>query len=95
MKCDWIQFVESVLLNSQKASKLIIEGKNNVLVYCPLGTSGTPLLSSLIQLFCDPFYRTFQGFRTLIHKEWIYYMHHFLYKGYCLMKQKTKEKTNK
>lgn len=87
--------MENILVNSQKAAKLIIEGKNNVLVYCPTGTSGTPLLCCLIQLFCDPYYRTLKGFRTLIHKEWIYYMHHFLKKGYVLLEKKTEnEKKN-
>jgi len=59
VKSDWIQQVENILLNSQKAAKMIIEGKNNVFVYCAVGTSGTPLLCCLIQLFCDPYYRTF------------------------------------
>lgn len=56
-----------------------------MLIYCHLGNSGTPLLTSLAQLFLDPFYRTFDGFRCLVHKEWNYYLHNFRKKGLLLI----------
>ena len=53
----------------------------NVLVYCPQGISGTPMLSTLVQIICDPYYRTFDGLQVLLHKEWSYYQHDFCLKG--------------
>jgi hypothetical protein len=37
----------------------------------------TPLLTSLIQLMLDPFYRTQSGFQALIEKEWVALGHNF------------------
>lgn len=59
-----------------------------MLIYCNLGNSGTPLLTSLAQLFLDPLYRTFDGFRTLVHKEWNYYQHNFRKKGLLLVEDR-------
>ena len=39
------------------------------------------MLSSLSQIFCDPYYRTFEGFKVLVHKEWIFYKHDFARKS--------------
>lgn len=35
----------------------------------------------MAQIFCDPYYRTFEGFKVLVHKEWIYYKHDFARKS--------------
>ena len=87
-KTDWLAQVENILLQARKVATLITEEKSNVLVYCHLGTSGTPLLTSLAQLFCEPYYRTFEGFKILVHKEWSYYLHNFLKKGLVLVDAK-------
>jgi len=55
-----------------------VSNSESVLIYCPSGNVGTPLLSSLAQVFLDPYYRSFEGFKVLIFKEWIYYRHNFL-----------------
>ena len=73
IKTDWLSQVENILLQAQKAAKLIFNGESNVLVYCASGTVGSSVISSLIQIFCDPSYRTFKGFKTLFLKEWTYY----------------------
>lgn len=84
VKIDWLGQVGNVLGYAQNVAKTIKVKKQNVLIYCHLGISGTPLLTSLAQLFLDPFYRTFQGFRILVHKEWVYYQHNFRKKGLLL-----------
>lgn len=55
------------------------------MVYCHQGISGTPLLTSLSQVICDPYYRTFEGLKRLVHKEWHYYQHNFQMKGLVLV----------
>jgi hypothetical protein len=47
------------------------------LIHCSDGWDRTSQLSSLAQLFMDPFYRTIHGFTILIEKEWISFGHQF------------------
>jgi len=51
-----------------------------VLIHCPTGGDGSAVLSSLAQIIIDPFYRTFEGLRSLILKDWVYIQHDFLRK---------------
>lgn len=53
----------------------------NVLIYCPFGVNATCLLSSLAQIISESHYRTFDGLRALIYKEWHYYQHDFAQKN--------------
>jgi hypothetical protein len=50
----------------------------NVLIYCQNGSSASCVISSLAQILLDPFYRTMEGFKKLIYKDWIYYGHNFM-----------------
>ena len=45
-------------------------------------------MTCLAQIILDPHYRTFEGIKTLIHKEWIFYKHDFLKKGLVLVDNK-------
>ena len=78
---DWLAQVEQYLQLSHQIANTIMTGRANCLIYCPRGNQSTPVLTSLAQIFLDPFYRTFKGLRTLVHKEWNYYCHNFLGKN--------------
>ena len=77
VKTDWFAQAENVLSSAKRVAELVAGGES-VLIYCPSGNVGTPLLTSLAQLYLDPYYRTFEGFRVLVYKEWLYYRHNFL-----------------
>jgi myotubularin-related protein 6/7/8 len=63
---------------------VVHELNGNALIYDSHGVSGTSLLSSLAQIFCDPYYRTFEGFKILVHKDWVFYKHNFTKKNLML-----------
>ena len=82
-KTKWSQYIEEVL---GKAFDVGIGlSKNNILIHCPNGDDGSCVLSSLSQIVMDPFYRTFKGFKTIIHKEWLYFRHNFIKKSGLLL----------
>lgn len=88
-KTGWLSKVENCIQKSSAVAQILMKGSANVLVYCQLGNSGTPVITALAQIFCDPYYRTFDGFRTLIHKEFSYYLYNFQKKGFVLLPEQT------
>jgi hypothetical protein len=68
-------------MNAQRVYRVVHELNGNALIYCNQGASGTSILSSLAQIFCDPYYRTFEGFKVLVHKDWVFYKHDFARKS--------------
>lgn len=62
-------------------NKIIKKKEENVLIYCTSGTNGSCLISSLSQIIIEPHYRTFEGFKVLVWKEWIYFQHNFVAKN--------------
>lgn len=92
LKTDWLGHIENVLLSAQKAASIVRNGEGNVLIYCPQGNISTPLLTSLAQIFCDPYYRSLNGFKTLILKEWVFFQHNFIEKSLILDNPDDKKK---
>lgn len=86
VKTDWLAHIESILDSARRVHHCIVNAQENVLIYCPNGSSGSALLSSLAQIFLDPYYRTIKGFQVLVYKEWLYYQHNFLDKNQALSK---------
>ena len=58
---------------------------HTILIQCHNGKDASCVLSSLAQIISDPYYRTFQGFQTLIFKEWIFMQHNFIKKSSLLI----------
>ena len=56
---------------------LFIRYDATVLIHCSDGWDRTAQLTSLAQLLLDPYYRTIEGFETLVQKEWISFGHKF------------------
>lgn len=75
----WLQHVASILKGADRIVTVIDAplGGQSVLVHCSDGWDRTPQLTSLAQLCLDPFYRTVDGFRTLVQKEWQSFGHKF------------------
>lgn len=59
---------------------------SHVLVHCSDGWDRTTQLVSLVQLCVDPFYRTVEGFRRLVAKDWLRAGHRFADRNHHLLR---------
>eukprot|EP01102_Stenamoeba_stenopodia_P022521 TRINITY_DN9422_c0_g1_i1.p1 TRINITY_DN9422_c0_g1~~TRINITY_DN9422_c0_g1_i1.p1 ORF type:complete len:971 (-),score=166.80 TRINITY_DN9422_c0_g1_i1:150-3062(-) len=73
----WLEHIKLMLSAAVRiAQKIDVEGAS-VLVHCSDGWDRTAQLTSLAQLFLNPYYRTLEGFELLIEKEWLSFGHRF------------------
>jgi myotubularin-related protein 1/2 len=73
----WLENVRCIINAASTIAQLMHERGVSVLVHCSDGWDRTSQLTSLVQLFMDPYYRTIDGFVTLIEKEWLAFGHMF------------------
>ncbi|KAF8938627.1 hypothetical protein BGZ47_008483 [Haplosporangium gracile] len=76
----WLAHVADVLKAAAGREGVIgkmLEGHSSVLVHCTDGWDRTTQLVSLAQILLDPYYRTINGLRVLIEKEWLSCGHPF------------------
>jgi len=71
--------IDVILRSGLLVSRIITQRKQCALIHCETGTVGSSLVSSVAQIFIEPFYRTFDGFKALINKEWAYFGYDFLF----------------
>jgi hypothetical protein len=74
---QWLNHVASVLTGATTLARCVAEKGAGVLVHCSDGWDRTSQLTSLSQLMLDPYYRTYQGFKVLVEKEWLSFGHKF------------------
>jgi hypothetical protein len=73
---QWLTNIRLILRASYETVCFIHRGFP-VLVHCTHGWDRTAQVTSIAQLFLDPYYRTLEGFPVLIEKEWNSFGHQF------------------
>ncbi|XP_075154459.1 uncharacterized protein LOC142228054 isoform X2 [Haematobia irritans] len=76
-KTTWLQHISGLLAASMTVCHAIEKKGRPVLVHCSDGWDRTPQIVATAQLCLDPYYRTVEGFRVLVEREWLSYGHKF------------------
>ncbi|KAH6671538.1 myotubularin [Plectosphaerella plurivora] len=74
---DWLKHTRMVLQGSSLIARQVGIQHSHVLIHCSDGWDRTSQLSALSQLMLDPYYRTLDGFITLVEKDWLSFGHMF------------------
>lgn len=73
----WLNHIRSLISAALKLTSMVgIRGLGTI-IHCSDGWDRAPQLVTLAQLLLDPYYRTLDGFRVLIEKEWVLFGHQF------------------
>lgn len=80
-KSGWLKHLTAILDGSVMIVKNIHINSSHVLIHCSDGWDRTSQLSAVAQLCLDPYYRTLDGFRVLVEKDWLSFGHMFLHRS--------------
>eukprot|EP01065_Artemidia_motanka_P021697 TRINITY_DN25936_c0_g1_i1.p1 TRINITY_DN25936_c0_g1~~TRINITY_DN25936_c0_g1_i1.p1 ORF type:complete len:944 (+),score=239.61 TRINITY_DN25936_c0_g1_i1:61-2892(+) len=75
-KTGWLTHVERILAAATRVATSVSHG-TSTLVHCTNGWDRTSQVVSLAMMMVDPYYRTIEGFHTLLDKEWVAAGHKF------------------
>nr|XP_015192157.1 PREDICTED: myotubularin-related protein 11 isoform X1 [Lepisosteus oculatus] len=74
----WLDHIKACLRKSTEVACLLRDGHLTVILQEPDDRDLNCVVSSLVQLMCDPHSRTLLGFQSLVQKEWVVAGHRFL-----------------
>lgn len=73
----WLHHISGLIKSALLIVDTIDIEEKSILIHCSDGWDRTPQLVALAELMLDPHYRTFDGFKTLIQREWLDFGHKF------------------
>lgn len=74
---QWLHYLTSLLESAHECVRALHDEGRSVLVHCSDGWDRTTQIISLAKLMADPYYRTIEGFKCLIRRDWIDFGHKF------------------
>lgn len=77
-KSGWIKHIGAILEGAALIVKNVHVNSSHVLIHCSDGWDRTSQLSAIAQICLDPYYRTLEGFKVLVEKDWLSFGHMFL-----------------
>ena len=77
-KSNWLRHVSTILDGALVIVKNIHLNASHTLIHCSDGWDRTAQLSAIAQLCLDPYFRTLDGFRVLVEKDWLAFGYKFL-----------------
>ena len=75
---NWLRHISALLDGALVIVKNIHLNASHVLVHCSDGWDRTSQLSATAQVCLDPYYRTLEGFKVLVEKDWLAFGYKFL-----------------
>ena len=73
----WLHNLSALISVASFVVATIDKQARPVLVHCSDGWDRTPQITTLAKLMLDSYYRTIEGFQTLVQREWLGYGHKF------------------
>jgi hypothetical protein len=73
----WLSHIANMLDGAEMVARVVGLGGSHVLLHCSDGWDRTAQVSALAQIMLDPLVRTFEGFITLIQKDFLSFGHKF------------------
>jgi hypothetical protein len=77
-KSNWLRHISTIIDGSLVIIRNIHLNASHVLIHCSDGWDRTAQLAALAQICLDPYFRTIDGLRVLIEKDWVSFGHKFL-----------------
>jgi hypothetical protein len=77
-KSNWLRHISTIMDGALVIIRNIHLNASHVLIHCSDGWDRTAQLAALAQICLDPYYRTIDGLRVLIEKDWVSFGHKFL-----------------
>ena len=73
----WLHNLSALISAASFVVATVDKHARPVLIHCSDGWDRTPQITSLAEIMLDSYYRTIEGFRTLVQREWIAFGHKF------------------
>ena len=77
-KSNWLKHISTLLDGAVVIVKNVHLNASHVLIHCSDGWDRTSQLSAIAQICLDPYFRTIDGFKVLVEKDWLAFGHRFL-----------------
>jgi myotubularin-related protein 6/7/8 len=87
-KSGWLKHISGLLDGAGLIARQVGLQHSHVLIHCSDGWDRTSQLSALSQLCLDPYFRTLDGFITLVEKDWLSFGHMFRHRSGFLGSEK-------